>query len=144
MQHRLNHTLVTIQQNVRLYLSSLRGRKLRQFRSLYRRLTENFRLWASGEGDKVPEGFGKFYPKSGGSKGAKETNQAPPHPAKPESSKPREIEFKFSFGSGKTGGGGGGGPGKPFDQSMLTMLGFFGTVGALIGFSFFKMRYCLV
>lgn len=140
MQHRVNHTLVMLQQNIRLYVSSLRGRKLRQFRSLYRQLTADFRLWARGEGDKVPEGFGKFYPKSGKAKepGA---NKPPPNPVNPGASKPREIEFKFSFGNKTGGGAGGGGPGKPLDPNIWTMLGFFGTIGVLAGLSFFKLRY---
>ena len=142
MQHRLNQTLASVQHNLRLYLASLRGQKLRQFRALYRQLTSDFRLWAKGEGDKVPEGFGKFYPKGKAKEQpAQQKGTASPHPAKPinDASKPREIEFKFSFGSGKTGGGGGG-PGKPLDPNMWTMLGFFGTMAVLMGFTFFKIR----
>lgn len=133
-----------MKRNVHQFVSSLRGQRLRQFKSSYRQLTENFRLWTRGEGDKVPEGFGKFYPKSGKGKAESDAKTPHPKPSKPESdaSKPREIEFKFSFGSSKTGGGGGGGGpgGKPLDPNMWTMIGFFGTVSALMAFSFFKMR----
>jgi hypothetical protein len=142
-------SLAALQHSLRLYMSTLQGEKLRLFRALHRRLTQDGRLWSGqGEkGDKVPDGFGKFFPKSGqsSSSGQQQKGQQPPNSSsKPQepSGKPKEIEFRFSFGKGGGGGGGGsGGPGKgPFDASTWTMYGFIGTVALLGGLAFYSSR----
>lgn len=141
--HRFTNMLFVLQQNVRTYLSTLRGQKLRQFRSLYRQFVEDFQLLTKSRGDdKIPEGFGKFYPKGSQKGGKVEPPKSTSQPkVDPPGNKPREIEFKFSFGSPKTAGSGGPGGGKPIDPNIWTLLGFFGTITVLSSLSFFKFRY---
>jgi len=146
MQNRFNAALIAVHQNVRNYLSSLRGRKLRQFRALYRRFADDLRLWSSGGKDskEVPEGFGKFYPKKSGQSSSSKAD------GKQESSESRgkQVEFRmnFRFPLSKSGGGGGGGGGPgggsagPLDPNMWALVGFFGTIAALAYLSLNTLR----
>lgn len=129
---RFNKTIVSIHNNILANVASLRGKKLRQFKNLYRQFFHEIRLLKNE--DKVPEGFGKFFPKGK----PKQPTPEPPKEAKPRE-KPKEIEFKFSFGGSKTGGSGGGG--KPSDPNMLSLIGFGTTIAVLSGFLLFKSRW---
>lgn len=128
--HYWNRTFQSTLQYVLNSVSTLRGKRLRLFKQLYRQLTNDVRLWSNE--DKVPEGFGKFFPK--GKQPPKSTDGPQ---SKPPVEKPKEIEFKFSFGGSKMGGPGGS---KPSDPNILTMVGFATTVTVLLGYTFFKTR----
>lgn len=124
----LNQEWTTIHRNVVTFLGSLRGQKLRLFKNLYSRLIQDIRVLKN---EKVPDGFGRFFPKS---KKASEPTPPTDKQSHKQADKPKEIEFKFSFGSG--GGKSGGGP----DPNALSFVAFFSTIAILFGFSFFKTK----
>lgn len=115
-------------ENYLLILVSSFKKQTNTLKTIHRNIRKDFHILNE---QKVPDGFGKFFPKK--------SNQSPPQSPGQSGEKPKEIEFKFSFGTNRTGGGSGGGNKSP--DPIWSLVGFGSAITFLMAYSFLKMRH---